>query len=68
MTIEEYWEQVCRLNGQINEKLLQATRLRGEGNLTAYAELEREIDRDIDALVDLKEDFCQHRHGKEAVS
>lgn len=56
------------MNGQINEKLLQATRLRGEGNLTAYAELEREIDRDIDALVDLKEDFCQHRHGKEAVS
>lgn len=33
MTIEEYWEQVCRLNGQINEKLLQATRLRGEGIL-----------------------------------
>ena len=68
MTIEEYWEQVCRLNGQINEKLLQATRLRSEGKLTAYAELEREIDRDIDALVDLKEDFRQHRQGKEAVS
>ena len=68
MTIEEYWEQVCRLNGQINEKMLQATRLRGEGNLTAYAGLESEIDRDIDALVDLQEDFHQSRQGKEALS
>lgn len=68
MTIEEYWEQVCRLNGQINEKLVWAARLRREGKLEAYAVLEREIDRDIDALVDLKERFRQHRQGKEAVS
>lgn len=60
------WEPVCRLNAQINEKLAQAARLRKSGNLTEYAALEREIDRDIDALVDLKE---RHgRPGKEALN
>jgi len=68
MTIEEYWEQVCRLDGQINGKLIEATRLRREGKLEAYATLEKEIDRDIDALVELKERFRQCRHWKEAVS
>lgn len=59
------WADVCRLNAQINGKLTEAARLRKAGRLTEYAALEREVDRDIDVLVDLKE---RHgRPGKEAL-
>ncbi len=67
MTIEKYWEQVCLLDGQINGKLIEAAKLRREGKLEVYAALEKEIDRDIDALVELKERFRKCRHGKEVV-
>lgn len=50
----EYWQQVCRLNARINEKLVQAVRLRKMGRTAEYAALEAEIDKDIDALVELK--------------
>lgn len=66
MEIEEYWKQVCRLNEQINHKLVQAARLRREGRTVEWAAMEREIDRDIDALVDLKERFHRSRPGEEA--
>lgn len=60
-----YWAEVCRLNEQINEKLVEVARLRKAGRLAEYATLESEIDREIDALVDLKE---RHgRPGKEAL-
>lgn len=60
-----YWREVCRLNEQINEKLVEAAHLRKAGRLAEYATLEIEIDREIDALVDLKE---RHgRPGKEAL-
>lgn len=54
-----YYAEVCRLNEQINEKLVEAACLRKAGRLVEYAALENEIDRDIDALVDWKE-----RHGR----
>lgn len=50
----EYWQQVCRLNARINEKLVQAARLRKMGRTAEYAALEAEIDKGIDALVELK--------------
>ncbi len=59
-----YWAQVCHLNEQINEKLKQAAQLRSAGRFAEYAALEREIDRDIDALVDWKAQ--NGRPGKEA--
>ena len=60
-----YWRETCRLNEQINEKLVEAARLRKAGRLAEYAALESEIDREIDALVDLKD---RHgRPGKEAL-
>lgn len=66
MDIEEYWKQVCCLNEQINQKLVQAARLRREGRSEEWAAMERDIDRDIDALVDLKELFHRSRPGEEA--
>ena len=66
MEIEEYWKQVCGLNEQINQKLEQAARLRREGRAEEWVAMEREIDRDIDALVDLKERFHRSRPGEEA--
>lgn len=65
MDIEEYWKQVCCLNEQINQKLVQAARLRREGRSEEWAAMERDIDRDIDALVDLKERFHRSRPGEE---
>lgn len=58
---EEYWQEVSRLNEQINGKILEAADLRREGRLEEYALMEQEIDREIDALVDLKERFRQRR-------
>lgn len=66
MEIEEYWKHVCCLNEQINQKLVQAARLRREGRSEEWAAMERDIDRDIDALVDLKERFHRSRPGEEA--
>lgn len=58
---EEYWQEVCRLNEQINGKILEAADLRRKGRFKEYALMEQEIDREIDVLVDLKERFRQHR-------
>lgn len=63
--VVEYWRQVCLLNTQINEKMVQAARLRKEGRAEECAALEAEIDALIDALVDLKERHS--RLGKEAL-
>ncbi len=54
MNVEDYVEQVCRLDRRIDNKLERSARLRREGRLAEWAALEREIDRDVDALVDLK--------------
>lgn len=59
----EYWQQVCRLNGRINEKLVQAARLRKMGRTAEYAALEAEIDKEIGALVDLKGRYSTVRKG-----
>ena len=50
----EYWQQVCRLDARINEKLVQVARLRKMGRTAEYVALEAEIDKEIDALVELK--------------
>lgn len=60
-----YWRQVCLLNTRINEKLVQAARLRKSGRTEECAALEAEIDATVDALVDLKERHS--RLGKEAL-
>ena len=59
----EYWQQVCRLNGRINEKLVQAAQLRKMGRTAEYAALEAEIDKELDALVDLKGRYSTVRKG-----
>lgn len=63
--VVEYWRQVCLLNTQINEKRVQAARLRKAGRAEECAALEAEIDALVDALVDLKERHS--RLGKEAL-
>lgn len=59
----EYWQQVCRLNARINEKLVQAAQLRKIGRTAEYAALEAEIDKEIDVLVDLKGRYSTVRKG-----
>ncbi len=60
-----YWQQIRRLNTQINEKLVQTARLRKAGQAEECAALEAKIDTTVDALVDLKERHS--RPGKEAL-
>ncbi len=59
-----YWQQICRLNTQINEKLVQTAQLRKAGQAEECAALEAEIDATVDALVNLKDRHS--RPGKEA--
>lgn len=55
--VAEYWKQLCLLNSRINEMLVQAARLRKEGRTAEYTAMKREVDSEIDALVDLRERY-----------
>lgn len=47
-------QQVYCLNRQIDSKIARAAQLKQAGRLVEWAALEREIDSDIDRLVDMK--------------
>ena len=47
-------QQVYCLNRQIDSKIARAAQLKKAGRLAEWAALEREIDSDIDRLVDMK--------------
>lgn len=65
MSVTEYLERVHKLNQQIDEKLARVARLRKAKLVEEWVALEKEIDKDIDALVALKEQYRQKREQKE---
>ena len=65
MTIEEYWKEICKIDQRINEKLVRVAALRKAKLVEEWMALEREIDKDIDEMMALKEQYRKQKERKE---
>lgn len=65
MSVIEYWQEICEINQRINEKLVRAALLRKAKLVEEWVALEREIDKDIDEMLAIKERYRQKREQKE---
>ena len=65
MTIEEYWKEICKIDKRINEKLVRVAALRKAKLVEEWMTLEREIDKDIDEMMALKEQYRKQKERKE---
>ena len=65
MSVMEYWQEICKINQRINEKLVRVAALRKAKLVEEWVALEREIDKDIDEMVAIKERYRQKREQKQ---
>ena len=65
MSVIEYWQEICEINRRINEKLVRVALLRKAKLVEEWVALEREIDKDIDEMLAIKERYRQKREQKE---